>query len=370
MKKRIISIILRFLQVGAAYVLFTEVVRSMTVGIVPGLSIREVLLPLYLVALVVLLYPRYYYLPVVVGVVSLLVTPNPRIVYDTLLLSIISFIILWTNIGETDLRITSRRRLLASALAEFAIFAALAVLGYASMLLSKRAYSADLVMRGEVKALIYLLKPTITYKIIILLLVTVLLYKTASGIVELVIAWRAKGPLREALLAKQEKEEEKTLIRFEGTQYPVLDWGSGLLLTLLLAPALYPAFEAFVKAVLGLAHVTVGDYTGVAASLIATIILWPFNKYLVQALTKPHTLSKLYKPAPEKILVATGVVIVSLLLLVDLAGYDPVALLNSVIHGELPPADPFSKLLAEPGEKYYQGLSRLLDLLVQLFWGG
>ncbi|MEB3846360.1 MAG: hypothetical protein GSR74_00105 [Desulfurococcales archaeon] len=370
MKKRIISIILRFLQVGVAYVLFTEVARSMTMQLLPGISIGEVLLPLYLAALVPLAYPSYYYLPVILGIVSLLITPNLRIVYNSLLLSIISFIILWANTGETGLRITSKRRLLASGIAVPVIFAALSVLGYASMLLSRKAYNANLLLQGEVKALFYLLKPTITYKLIILLLITVLLYKTASSIVELAIAWRAKGPLREALLAKQEKEEEKTLIRFEGTQYPVLDWGSGLLLTLLLAPALYPAFEALVKAILGLSHITTGSYTGVVASLIATIILWPFNKYLVQALTKPHTLAKLYKPAPEKILVASGVVIVSLLLLVDLAGYDPVALLSNVIHGELPPADPFSKLLSEPGEKYYQGLSRLLDLLVQLFWGG
>ncbi len=370
MKKKIIRIILRILQVGVAYILFTEVAHSMTVRLIPGLSLGVVLLPLYLVALAVLAYPRYYYLPILLGVVSLLVTPNLGIMYNSLLLSIISFIIIWTSTEETCLRITSNRRLLAFSLVAPVIFAALAVLGYASVLLSKKAYNASPLLQGEVRALIYLLKPTITYKLIILLLITVLLYKTASSIVELAIAWRAEGPLKEALLAKQEKEEEKTLVQFEGTQYPVLDWGSGLLLTLLLAPALYPAFEALVKTILGLSHITAGSYTGIITSLIATIILWPFNKYLVQALTKPHTLAKLYKPAPEKILVAAGVVTVSLLLLVDLAGYDPITLLGDVARGKLPPADPFSKLLVEPGEKYYQGLSHLLDLLVQLFWGG
>ncbi|MCE4620530.1 MAG: hypothetical protein F7C33_05845 [Desulfurococcales archaeon] len=370
MKKRIINIILRIIQIGAAYILFTEIARSMTVQLIPGLSIGEVLLPLYLVALIPLAYPRYYYLSILPGLVSILLTPNLGIIYNSLLLSIISFIVFWANIGGTSIIITRKWRFLASNLLVFLVFAILAILGYASVLLSEKAYHANPPLQGEVKAIIYLLKPTVAYKLTLLLLITVLLYKTASSIVELAIAWKAKPSLRKALLAKQIAEEEKTLIHFDGTQYPVLDWGSGLLLTLLLAPVLYPAFEALVKTGLSISHVNAGNYTGVTASLLATIILWPFNKYLIQALTKPHTLAKLYKPAPEKILVAAGVVIISLLLLVDITGYDPIALLNNVVHGELPPADPFSKLLVEPGEKYYQGLSRLLDLLVQLFWGG
>ncbi len=352
-----------------AYQEFSAIIHASMEYNVPHTAIR-ILLVISLITFIPVLKPKYYYTPLIPPLIILLFKPMLIQLIYAFLESLTAFylnIILKKQYLRSSIQYN---KLLLFTIFLSGIIAFTMGIGYLTGLASHRLYENIPLTGGEAETIFYFLHKTLAYRLIIVALIGVLAYKSTSTLLELLISWRSEGPLREALLDRLRDREYRILVLFEGSQYPALSWGAGLLLTLLVAPVLYPSFLKGVETMLELVGVNGGQYTPVMASLLATLLLWPVMKLLVQALNKPNTYKRLLHPRIDKLIVGASTALLVILLLLALQGYDPITYMLNVLRGRPPTNDPFTSFLQEPSEKYYRNLVKALDLLVKLFWGG
>ena len=368
-KKIIINLIVRTVMIGLAYLLLVSLKSYNNVRIYDGFTIERITIILYILVLVPIAYPKYYWTPMILPVVLLLFIPATKPLYYSIILSFIGFILYYYLSKNLEISINFYYTLLYS-FAILLIIGFFLSLGYFTGHVSRIVSSHYTTLTGEAQAVIALFRRTIAYRLIIIALITVFIYKSIASIIELIIAWKSGAMMKRTLYSSLLESERRTLVSFEGTQYPVLDWGASLLLTLLIAPVIYPVGLKTIELILEILNVNAGPYTSLLASLLTTLALWPVMKLLVQALTKPERLESIIKPRPEKLLVGSLVFLVAILLLLDITGINPIDFFVSTIKGNPPSEDPITRLLQQPSTEYYRSLARILDLLVQLFWGG
>lgn len=269
-----------------------------------------------------------------------------------------------------SMRVESSFRLTAGTTAYLLVYMLFAITGYGLGYLLYKALSIKPPLTGDADVVVSALSTTLAYRILVSAILLSFAYKALSSLADLTIAYLSRGEARRALRMVQLMKERETIVEFKGAQYGALEWGSSILLTLLVAPIIYPPVEDLVSTLSS--HLSLGEgWIAVLASLTATIIAWIPLKMLVSLMVRTLPSNRIRKPSYAGAVYGLTIALLLALAMYVAAGYDPIALLKEAVHGTPSPAqEPLSGKLANPGEDYYKNLARILDLMVQLFWGG
>ncbi|MCE4600349.1 MAG: hypothetical protein F7C38_02115 [Desulfurococcales archaeon] len=323
----------------------------------------------YAIALWAFIRPRDRWLIGVLILAALALSPyDPLHLVSALLLVYFSGS-LYAFLGET--RVVSLSRLFIGLLALVVLYGSFVLTGYGAGRLLREAMSWTPPFKWDAYAIATLLKSTLLYRVMIVTILAALLYRIARSATDLIVAMKARGEAAKALLNIEYAGMEKQLARFEGPQYPALEWGLSLLMTMLAAPLVYSLVTAFIQGIVDRLGVHAGTWMPVAAAIASTIISWIPLKLIASTLTRTVPSSQLLSEKPGRKL--ASIIILSLIIIIPLflVLQAPKDLIVEAITGKPSSLqDPLAGKINEPSTSYYRNLAKLVDLIVKLFWGG